>query len=253
MSGQTFKAGQTILRKGDASDIAYLVESGEAEVLDEQSGREVRVAILGKGHILGDMGLVEQRTCLLTARAVTEVRAAPLTREAFLDLILQHPEKSLSYLRAVFARLRSIASRALQSIDEEPSEAPPLARFKVTLTPLTDQLAAAIPEEGITIRCSPFRVGRAPDPGEATLEANDLVFADSQPYTLSRKHFSIEIRADGVFVQDRGSHLGTIVNGKKIGGNRNTDPEKLRVGENEISAGAKRSPFRFRLVVQEVD
>jgi len=253
MSGRTFKAGQTILRKGDASDIAYLVESGEAEVLDEQSGQEVRIAILGKGNILGDMGLVEQRSCLLTARAVTEVRVAALTREAFLDLISQHPEKSLSYLRAVYAGLRSIATHTLQKNDQKPGEASPLARFKVTLAPLTDQLASMIPAAGIPIRCSPFRVGRVPDPGETTLGTNDMVFADIQPYNLSRQHFSIEIRAGGVFVEDRGSHLGTIVNGKKIGGNHHAGSEKLRVGENEISAGSKRSPFRFRLVVQAVD
>jgi CRP/FNR family transcriptional regulator, cyclic AMP receptor protein len=253
MSERSFKAGQIIFRKGDASDAAYLVESGEAEVFDEQSGREVRIAILGKGDILGDMGLVEQPQRFLTARAITEVRASPLTREIFTDQMLRRPEESLRYLRAVFTRLRSTCEVLMYGDKVAPILVSAHTPFKATLVPITDQAAKTVPAAGLAIHCSPFRVGRAPAPDEVSLEPNELLLADAQPYHVSRKHFSIEIRADGVFVQDRGSRLGTLVNGNPIGDPNRTGPEKLSIGKSEIIAGSQLSPFRFRIDVLAVD
>ena len=44
----------------------------------------------------------------MTARALSDVRAAAVTRDGFVELILQHPQESLRYLRALFERLRSL-------------------------------------------------------------------------------------------------------------------------------------------------
>jgi len=70
-----------------------------------------------------------------------------------------------------------------------------------------------------------------------------------KPFSISRRHFTIEATRHGLIVRDEGSHLGTIVNGAKIGGPLSNDIAVLKRGENEIIAGTAASPFHFRIVV----
>ena len=96
----------------------------------------------------------------------------------------------------------------------------------------------------------PFRVGRLPVAGEAQpIEMNDLQLSDTTPFNVSRDHFAIERVPDGVQVRDRGSYVGTIVNGVRIGGHHRVATVPLAVGENEVVVGSPMSPFRFRVVV----
>jgi len=120
--------------------------------------------------------------------------------------------------------------------------------FDVVLFGLTPAAAAAA--RAISLARLPFRVGRLPVAGEAQpMEVNDLTLSDTKPFNVSRNHFAIERGPDGVQVRDRGSYVGTIVNGVQIGGHRHVATVPLAVGENEIVAGTPRSPFRFRVVV----
>ena len=252
MSEHTFQAGDILFRQGDPSDIAYQIESGEVEVLDENGGQETRLGLLGTGDIVGEMGLVDERPRSLTARALSEVRASAVTRDEFVDLILHQPEQSLRYLHALFERLRSMNTRALASGQPAHWEDRTSAAFEVTLLPLTDRAAEAVPAEGLLLPRSPYRVGRAPAPGESSLDQNDLLLNDEQPFRVSRNHFSIEIRADGVYVHDRGSYLGTLVNGSYVGGGHQTGSALLAPGDNEVVVGSKHSPFRYCVRVAAV-
>lgn len=244
MSEHTFGQGEILFRRGDPSEFAYLVVSGQVELLEEREGHEVRVGMVAGGEIVGEMGLVEERPRSLTARALTGVRASAVTRDGFVDLILHHPEEGLRYLRALFERMRTMNGREIPTGDERSG-----AGFDVTLAPLTETAAHAVPAAGLRLQHSPFRIGRAQDAGEVSLDSNDLVLADEKPYHVSRNHFAIEIRTDGVFVHDRGSYLGTIVNGTHVGGKHRKGSVALALGENEVIAGARHSPFQFRVTV----
>ena len=100
----------------------------------------------------------------------------------------------------------------------------------------------------VTVENLPFRVGRADD---GQFGRNDLVIADSSPYTISRFHFAIDHSSMGWVVQDRGSYLGTVVNGSAIGGKRSEGSVVLEPGVNKIVAGKRGSPYRFELVIPE--
>jgi pSer/pThr/pTyr-binding forkhead associated (FHA) protein len=118
----------------------------------------------------------------------------------------------------------------------------------VGLTPAA--AAVFFPTRDFRLTHLPFRVGRLPVAGEAQpIEVNDLLLSDTTPFNVSRDHFTIERVPDGVQVRDRGSYVGTIVNGVQIGGHRHVATVPLAVGENEVVAGSPRSPFRFRVVV----
>jgi hypothetical protein len=123
--------------------------------------------------------------------------------------------------------------------------------FDVVLFGLTPAAAALfLPAGTLRLAHLPFRVGRLPVAGEAQpIEVNDLQLSDTRPFHVSRNHFAIERGPDGVQVRDRGSYVGTIVNGVQIGGHHHVATVPLAVGDNEVVAGSPRSPFRFRVVV----
>lgn len=65
------------------------------------------------------------------------------------------------------------------------------------------------------------------------------------PFHLSREHFQVEYRDRQYFLRDRGSSLGSIVNGHPIGGSHDEKVQKLIRGENIVLIGYEDSPFRF--------
>lgn len=107
-------AKETLLfREGDCGDSLYLVLSGRVKaLLMAEDGREVILAFLGPGEIVGEMALFnpEER------RSATVVTAEPsslliLSGRQIMEVILQNPLIALSILRTLTARLRDTSSR----------------------------------------------------------------------------------------------------------------------------------------------
>lgn len=250
---KSFQAEEVIFRQGDPSECAYLIEAGEVEIFQGESGSPVRIAMLGKGDIVGEMALIDERPRSLSARAVGATSLSPVSREQFVRLMFHDPVEGLRYLRAFFERLRTMNTRVARLDSPGATRAvpaPPAVRIR--LIPLTAMSELALPAEGLLIERLPFRVGREPLSGKSRLSMNDLGLLDQEPFNASREHFAIDREGDALVVYDRGSFLGTFVNGSLIGGGRTVGSAPLHAGSNEIIAGSPDSPFRFSVVVGEV-
>lgn len=248
MAELSFGAGEIIFKVGDQSECAYTVVAGRVEILEGEP--PTRVAVIRAGQIFGEMGLVDERPRTLTARAVDEVQLITVNLDELVDLLMYRPEESLRFLRSLFERLRSLNAPAAPATPR-PAQAPAVIISTVTLFPMTAPAATTLPAAGLRLTRLPFRIGRAPEKGEANrLGVNDLSLPDMLPFNVSRNHFSIENRRDHVIVRDRGSFLGTIVNGVQIGGRHHVGTADLRLGDNEITVGSAESPFRIRATVE---
>jgi CRP/FNR family cyclic AMP-dependent transcriptional regulator len=97
----------------------------------------------------------------------------------------------------------------------------------------------------------PFRIGRRGigEDGDrhSIFSSNDLLIADEEPFQISRSHCSIEREGQNFFVRDRGSTLGTIVNGMPIGVQHSCLTADLRQGENILIIGSSRSTYQFKI------
>jgi hypothetical protein len=92
----------------------------------------------------------------------------------------------------------------------------------------------------------PFKIGC--EHGSGGIDVffdNDLSLQDSSPYNVSKNHFLIDKVEGRYVIVDRGSHLGAIVNGKRIDAQR-----ILNIGENKIIVGQEISPFVFKLEIR---
>jgi CRP-like cAMP-binding protein len=240
-----YKPGETIFREGDPSEYAHVVDVGLVEISKVIDGQLVVLSQLGPGEIFGEMGLVDERPRSALARAVVQTQTRTLTKSRFLEVLRTDPDEALAYLKALFERLRTMNARV--DIDGDvPVNAPDGRDLSLRLLPTNKATIAVLPEGGLPIEQVPFRVGRAHG---GPLDTNDLALMDHKPYTVSRHHFVIEVERDGYVVCDRGSFLGTIVNGKRIGGSRHDGRALLAVGRNLVIVGDEHSRFRFELEV----
>jgi CRP/FNR family transcriptional regulator, cyclic AMP receptor protein len=248
MSERKFQPGEVFFRPGDVSDSAYLIQSGQVEILFGDPKKPSRSAVLGPGMVFGEMALVEERPHSATARAVTAGVATSLGRAEFERDLLQDPAKCRAYLRNLFERLRQLSG----VFGDEPVPPSAAAKHRVLLRPLTRKTADALPDDGLSVTQFPFRIGRASESREReALDLNELWLLDRKPFTVSRNHLSIDRGEDGgLVVIDRGSHLGAIVNDLHIGGKSAHQSAPLDDGENVVILGGSKSPYQFRVTVE---
>ena len=126
------------------------------------------------------------------------------------------------------------------------------------LTALTDEARSALKGEQRVIERFPFRVGResrawssasrtAGDRRMGTApQLNDLYLVElGETHNVSREHFQIESEAGRYFVTDRGSACGTLVEGRKVGGDRTR--ERVEIHDRDvIIVGTSVSSFVFK-------
>jgi hypothetical protein len=250
MRRRRFASGTMIFDEGDVSHEAYLVRAGRIEVLKASTAGPLRLAVLGPGDVLGEMGLLDERPRSASARALEDTEVDAVSAAEFADLLTTDPTRSIEVLRAMFERLRAANARLSDWVPGRPEgDAVPTSR----LLPLTSETEAVLPPGGRLLERFPFRVGRAAaHPSNDMLHFNEIELPDVEPYVLSPNHFAVDLGSDGMIVRDRGSRHGTVVNGQRIGAGAATDVAPLHVGENEVVAGPPRalaatraSPFRF--------
>lgn len=251
MAERIYQTNELIFEAGDPSEFAYIIRTGQVEILRDYPENPLRLAVLGAGDVFGEMGLVDERPRSLTARAISETHLSTVTRDEFVDLLLNNPNDALKYLRMFFERLRAMNVRVTEDktsteIIQKPKE------FQIEIFPLGVTSEKFLPLDGYPIKNQVFRVGRTSNNHEDPFEVNDLVLLDNPPFNISRNHFSIERTPETVLVHDRGSYLGTIVNGQMIGGHHRSAVVPLKEGENEIIAGSHHSPFKFRVIVNNL-
>ncbi|MBT6093763.1 MAG: cyclic nucleotide-binding domain-containing protein [Rhodospirillaceae bacterium] len=76
-----YAVGDTLFEEGEPGDQAYLVKSGEVEIVRKIGNEELVLARLGRGEIFGEMSLIDNQPRMATARISEEAELAVITRE----------------------------------------------------------------------------------------------------------------------------------------------------------------------------
>ncbi|WP_040496377.1 cyclic nucleotide-binding domain-containing protein [Ilumatobacter nonamiensis] len=114
-------AGQTLFERGDPADAAYLVVSGRLGVTDfesdDRSGPDddvvtSRVVEVGRGGIVGEFGLLEDRVRNATVVALRDSSLARLSARDFAALSGDHTSLAMGLVRRVLARSGSETAAA---------------------------------------------------------------------------------------------------------------------------------------------
>jgi CRP-like cAMP-binding protein len=260
----TFDKGEVIITEGQRGTAAYVIERGSVEVY-RAGPPEVALAVLGPGQIFGEMALITEQPRSASVRALEEVAVRSVRRDEFLDELRSAPEALVPFLRSLAERIRNLnglveelmsrsgggrdAVRAHLGPDAPGTHA---ARapvpLRVTIQGRTSRATSVLPGRRVVVEQFPYRIGRLTLP-EDPFSANELAIPDTSPWWISRSHCVLTQVDQRCFLIDRGSRLGTMVDGKMVGGVRQPGRVELTPGEHEVRIGGALTPFCFTFLV----
>lgn len=262
MATEHFQQGQVIFREGDKSQEAYFILSGLVEITLNTSHGVQSLAKLGGGEIFGEMGMIMDRPRSATATALENTTVETIGENDFEREIIQRSDRLHVYLATLFERIRktdlllTTSTNATVPLHLMPKPKPPEAAkepvFRVKLRSCYDE---SFQHESVdkTITKLPFRVGRAYfDTAVSALARNDLSIEEPHPYQLSRNHCEIDYEHGHFILRDRGSKLGTWVNGTRVSLDDGCISCPLKLGENNVIFGNGDSPHRYTITITEL-
>lgn len=100
-----FNPGQDIVTQGDPGDAAYIILSGEADVLVESNGKTLAVARLSDNEVIGEIAILTGVPRTATVRAVGELTALRIGKETFFKLITDIPDIGMEIMKELARRL----------------------------------------------------------------------------------------------------------------------------------------------------
>ena len=246
---------------------AFRILEGRIEISIQVSGQgDVPIGHLLPGDIFGEMALLDDKPRSATARAIEPTRLHLMNIEEFNSLFLRDPSALAPFLSSFFERLRNtndLLRRELELRQATPTEVRQLLEAgtkvthttihplpKISITPANSQTRKAGSPDQVILDRLPFRIGRSQNgEGADILSANDLSLRDEYPYQISRNHCSIERSGSELIVRDRGSTLGTSLNGQSMGTESEHMALPLQPGANKLVLGGEGSTFQFNVQV----
>ena len=108
---ETHAVGTKIFQHGDAGDKLYLILEGRVRISREVPGMgEEALAVLGPGHVFGEMALLDESPRSADARVHERCRLLVIPKDGFDDLLFLHKDLAFEVLwnvvRMLVARLR---------------------------------------------------------------------------------------------------------------------------------------------------
>ena len=252
-----FEAGDVIIKENEMGEVAYFIERGRVEVSKRSDGEKIHLGYIEAGETFGEMSMIDDKPRSATVTAVEKTVAREIHRDRFFESLHAHPKISIRILKVLFERFREAQTKILElqqsastaqkrhcrDLDETLRQSGPSV-FMEGLTPIA---SASLPNSPFQIRRFPFLIGRKSDD---PLSFNDLEIEDAVPYEISRHHIQFIEDKGRVGVSDRGSYLGSIVDGRALGGQDGAPgPLFFEGSEGTLILGNRKSEFRYRIRV----
>lgn len=145
LSTREYEKGTILFRRGDPGDAVFVLETGAVKVSNlSPDGREVVVALLGPGDMLGELSIFDAGVRTADATAIEHTSALVLAHDVFRPFLQEHPAVAVHLLEVLAVRLRE-TNDALQ--DAIFSDVP--GRLAKRLVDLADRYGVADGEDTV--------------------------------------------------------------------------------------------------------
>jgi CRP-like cAMP-binding protein len=249
-----------IFNEGDFGEYAFRILDGRVRIFTGSPTNGVVLAELGANEVFGEMGMIGRSPRSASAIALTSVTLEIITEEEFNRALLEDSDALIPYLSSMFDRMRNMnhlirelsVSGASYNNDSCKIVLDDMSKIKVVrLVADSEKLRKQDALKNREIDEFPFFIGRRRDSAAIDVfQKNQLAIFDERPFSISRNHCAIEYLDKEIFVRDRGSHTGTIVNGVRINGSGTSiDRVKLEQSENTLILGGPESEVRFKILL----
>ena len=167
-----FRAGERLFSESDEADECYVVDVGSVKITtNAPNGRELGLALLGRGEIFGEMALIDATTRSANATAVTDTEVVVLRRDDFANSLKAHPERLDVLLGFISERLRKTGQFAKMLAYGSPAQ-----RLEFALQSFFESTRVSCKADGSSVlRAGPGDLAAA----AGTEEDDAIVFLDS--------------------------------------------------------------------------
>lgn len=233
--------GEFLYREGDPSDAVYFIEAGTVEIRRKVGADEATVATLGKGEILGEMGVLSGSPRSASIIASSDVALVRLDSDAFMQAFGGPNGVGLKILRMICGRLA--ASNVAFGAPISPDMA--LRREVAEIRILGDSRPTSrmLGNTGVVVKSLPFEIGTAAGVG-AIHDAKRLMLPLGQGEAASGAgRLRMELTHDGhITLCQRDVGAVVSVNGLPL-----KSAAALHIGDNLVVFGGERSVARLVL------
>ncbi len=148
-------AGELLFEEGNPADACYFVVAGRLLVSKlGPSGVVDHLAELGRGEVVGELGLLDRAPRSATVRALRDTTLAVFSAEVFDDLVTRSPALMLHVARALLTRFRVTPRRPFRRA----AALTIVATGSVDARPIVDGMVASIARFGSVRHLSSGRV-----------------------------------------------------------------------------------------------
>lgn len=114
-STRRLRAGDTVIHQGERSDLVVLVTRGRLKLSHvDTSGREAVLAIIGPGHILGELSAIDGEPHGVSAVSMEHGEAVLIKGDRFRAFVAERPTVAMALLRTVTRRLRDTSRKQVE-------------------------------------------------------------------------------------------------------------------------------------------
>ena len=109
------RPGDVLFEEGERGDTAYVVVSGDLEIVKQTGARMTLLARRGAGDVIGEMALLQDEPRIATVRAATDVTLLTIAKSLMDELLLVSPDAMRSVFATLLDRLRETNGRLRQT------------------------------------------------------------------------------------------------------------------------------------------
>ena len=107
----SYMPGEEFIKQGEIGESAFVIMSGDAEVIIETADGPLTVGTVGANQLVGEIALLHSGRRTATIRAKTPISCLLLSKDVFFHLLREFPDFSLAVMRDLAARLERITSQ----------------------------------------------------------------------------------------------------------------------------------------------
>ncbi|MBT3168579.1 MAG: cyclic nucleotide-binding domain-containing protein [Candidatus Cloacimonetes bacterium] len=247
-----YEKNDIIVKQGDNSTDIYKINKGKVLL---KNSNKMSFVELNEGDLFGTVDFILEKPYRFTAVAVTDVEIDIIDPRIFTELYeSENAEFIKPILLSLAEEIRFYESKLEGKggfVRDIIATAKRSEKKILTLIPTTSKAKRMLRNlDRIVISHFPFKIGRhSRRRSDKLFHRNDFYLSDYSPYSVSRSHFAITKKDNDYYFLDRGSHLGTLVNGERIGGRGKRTRVSLSEKENSIIIGSVEAKIRFKLEI----
>lgn len=152
-------AGEVLFRQGESADCAWLVESGQVELVSVHGRRTSRHGMLGAGELLGELALLDGAPQSATATARADCVLLAIEREQFIERLQAGDPILRTLVDSLLQRIRGLVASLPQDAVLPPEDVPcddPLERIGIDKIRLEAQLRESLQNDTLEVRYQPI-------------------------------------------------------------------------------------------------